>query len=397
MIARRKVAKLALSVPLLAGLPWVSRQAFAQAKPVVMGAPMSLTGAYSRLAEEYLRGLQMWREEVNARGGLLGRPVEFKIYDDQSDPTTATKLFEKLIADDKVDLALCPFSSPVTFAASTVTEKYKYPIVAGGATAQNIWERGYKYIFQMYPPPDLQIRGLLEVAKQGGVKSAAVIGEDTIFTKELSQIFVRLAKEGGVEVVFYEEYGKGMTDLTPVVLKARAKRPDMIFGATYLPESVLIMRHLKELNFAPKIVSFLIGPALDDYVKTLGKDAEYAVGTTLWESTLPIPGVKEFVAKYRSKYRDVPPYHVAGAYGQGLIVEEAVKKAGTFDREKLRDALASLETTTIFGGYKVNAKGVQTAKQAYIVQIQEGRRKLIWPSELAEAKLKAPLPAWNAR
>jgi len=239
--------------------------------------------------------------------------------------------------------------------------------------------------------------GLLAVAKKAGLKTIAVATEDSTYTKELAEIFVKMAKKDGFDVVFYEEYGKKPTDLSPLILKMKAKKPDMIFGATYLPESVLLMRHAKELNFNPKLYAFTIGPALDDFVDILGTDAELVTGTSLWESTSLNPGSKEFVKKYKKKYNSTPPYQTAAAYGGMQILEAAVKMAGSLDREKIRDALQKVEMMTIFGGYKVNEKGAQIGRHAYVFQIRDGKRKVIWPENVKEADLKAPTPHWSNR
>jgi len=391
----RALRSLGMSLGLAASLGAVATAQ--DSRPVMIGGSLGLTGQHARMGEELDRGLRLWQEEVNARGGLLGRKVEFKVYDDQSDPTTSAKLYERLVVQDKVDLLFSAYASPIVFAASAVTEKYKFPMVAAGASAQNIWERGFRYIFQVYPQPDGQVRGLLDIAKRVGVKTIAVATEDTIFTKELAQIFVKLAKEQGFDVVFYEEYGKNPSDLSPLVLKMKARRPDLFFGATYLPESVLFMKHAKELDFNPKIYSFTVGPALDDFVQTLGKDAELVTGTSLWESTSRNPGSAEFVKKYREKYRSVPPYQTASSYAGMQILEAAVIKAGGFDREKLRDAMAAIEMQTIFGPYKVNEVGAQLAKRAYVFQIHGGQRKVIFPDDIKETEFSYPMPAWSSR
>jgi branched-chain amino acid transport system substrate-binding protein len=350
------------------------------------------------MGEEEHRALEIWREGVNARGGLLGRPVEFKVYDDQSDPTTAAKLYERLIVEDKVDLIFSSFGSPIVYAASAVSEKYKFPLVAGGASAQNIWQRGFRYVFQIYPQPEAQIIGLVQLAKSHGVKTAAVVSEDTNFTKELAQIFLKLAKEQGLNVSFYEEYGKNPSDLSSLVLKMKASRPDMIFGATYLPESVLLVRQSKELDFNPKMYAFTVGPALDDFVQNLGKDAELVVGTTFWEATTKTPGTAEFVARYREKYKSTPPYQAAAGFSGMQVLEAAVNKAGSLDREKVRDALSEITVQTIFGPYKVDKEGAQTANQTYVFQIQNGVRKVVAPEGPAkEADLIFPKPEWRAR
>jgi len=365
--------------------------------PIVIGGSLGLTGQYARLSEELDRGLRIWREDVNARGGILGRPVEIKVYDDQSDPTTSAKLYEKLIVQDKVDLLFSAFASPVVFAASAVTEKYKFPMVAAGASAQNIWERGFRYIFQIFPQPEGQVTGIIELAKKHGLKSIAIATEDNNYTKEIAQIAVKKAKEAGMNVVFYEEYGKNPTDLSSLVLKMKAAKPDVFFAATYLPESVLFVRTARELNFNPKLYMFTIGPGLDDFVQNLKKDAEFVGGTTFWETNSTRLGSPKFVKEYVAKYKTNPPYQAAASYSGMQILEAAVKKAGSLDREKVRDALATVEVQAIFGDYKVDDKGAQIAGRAYVLQIQDGKRRLVWPNDGKDADLIFPVPEWSAR
>jgi branched-chain amino acid transport system substrate-binding protein len=371
--------------------------AFAADRPIVIGASLSLSGAYSRTGEELRRGYEIWQTTVNERGGLLGRKVEFKFYDDQSDPTTGARLYERLVTSDKVDLVMGPFSSPVALAATTVTEKYGYPMVAAGSSARGIWERGYRYVFQLYARPENQLAGHIDLAKRHGARRLAVLTEDTIFSKELAQTFIRLAKEAGLEVVFYEEYGKGPTDLSAQLLKAKAQRPDILFGGTYLPESVLITRQAKELDLNAKMYIFTIGPTLPDYTQNLGKDAEYVLGLSEWEPILKLEGVPEFTDRYRKAYNATPGYQSAGGFAGCQVLEAAVKKVGSLDRDKIRDALAGIEVNTIWGPYKVNENGMQIGKRAYVIQIQKGERQLVWPEEHATSKLIYPTPDWSSR
>ncbi len=314
-----------------------------------------------------------------------------------SDPTTGAKLYERLITSDKVDLVMGPFSSPVALAATTVTEKYGYPMVAAGSSARGIWERGYRYVFQLYAQPENQLAGHIDLARRNGAKRVAVLTEDTIFSKELAQTFVKLAKAAGLDVAFYEEYGKGPADLSPQLLKAKAQRPDVLFGGTYLPESVLITRQAKELDLNAKMYIFTIGPTLPDYTQSLGKDAEYVLGLSEWEPVLKLEGVREFNERYRKAYSTTPGYQSAGGFSGCQVLEAAVKKVGSLDRNKIRDALSTIEVSTIWGPYKVNEKGLQIGKRAYVVQIQNGERQIVWPEQHATAKLVYPTPEWGSR
>lgn len=366
-------------------------------KPIRIGASLSLTGAYARTGQDQRNGYELWRRDVNEKGGLLGRQVEFVFYDDESKPETGAKLYEKLITEDKVDLVLGPYSSPVTFAASTVTEKYKYPMVATGSAATNIWERGYKYIFQVYTPDDFYMDGAVIFGAEKGAKTMAIVNENTVFAKGAARGASKRAKEAGIEVVFTEEYTRGAPDFSPLLSKIKALNPDILLGGTYLPDSVLITRQAKELDVNPKMFAFSVGPALQDFYNSLGKDAEYVFGASQWEPSLKLPGVKEFVERYKAAFGAEPGYHAAGGYGGAQILEEAVKRVGSIDPEKMRETLAAMETTTIFGKYKVNEKGLQVAKPSYMTQWQEGKREIVYPKEAATAAARYPTPTWKER
>ena len=152
--------------------------------PVRIGASISLTGRYDRTGKEMQNGFEVWRDGVNAKGGLLSRQVELVIYDDQSDPETAARLYEKLISEDKVDLSIGPYSSPVTLPASTVAEKYGYPMIASGASDTSIWTRGYKNVFGIYTGAPYYLDGAVDIASKNGYRTVAIVNENSAFAKD---------------------------------------------------------------------------------------------------------------------------------------------------------------------------------------------------------------------
>lgn len=368
-----------------------------QAGPIRIGASMSLTGRYDRTGKEVMNAYQLWAEQINATGGVLGRRVEFVVYDDTSEPDVARNLYEKLITEDKVDLILGPYSSPVTIPASTVTEKYGYPMVVSGASATDIWARGFKYVFGIYTMAPFYLDGAIDLAVKNGYKTVAIVNENSAFAKDTVAGAERKAKEAGLQIVFQEEYGRDVRDLTPVLTKIRAANPDVLLGGTYGEDATLIVRQLKDLNFMPKIVALTVGPALPEFVPNLGADAEYIFGATQWEASVRGRGVPEFVAAYKAKYTYEPGYHAAGGFGAAQLLHEAITKVGAIDNQRIRDALVTLETTTVYGAYKVDETGAQTAKPSFLFQIQNGERKIVWPEPAAEARSTIPIPEWGRR
>ncbi|MEK6813946.1 MAG: amino acid ABC transporter substrate-binding protein [Nitrospirota bacterium] len=400
MANARKITSVILGTAIicaLAVLAGPNPAAQAAEKPIVIGASISLNGAYARTGEYQRRGYEMWVESVNARGGLHGRKIELKYYDDKSDPNEAAKLYERLITVDKVDLLLGPYSSPVTKAAAPIAEKYKIPMVSTGAADQAIFRQGFKYIFQTYTPENFYMDGVLEMAAKAGYKTMAAVNEDTVFAKGTAEGGIAKGKQLGIEVVFREAYAKGVKDVSGIILKAKAKNPDIFLGGSYLPDSTLLVRQAKELDFNPRVYVFSVGPGLPDFGKNLAKDSDYVFGPSQWEPTLKLPGAQEFADRYKKKYGDEAAYHAAGGYGAGQILEAGIRKAGSADREKVREALAALDTMTIFGAYKVDAGGLQVKKVMYMTQWLNGKREVVWPESVATAKPVMKAPAWKER
>jgi branched-chain amino acid transport system substrate-binding protein len=147
--------------------------------PIRIGGSVSLTGRFDLFGKHLHQGYLLWAKHINAKGGLLGRPVELLIYDDQSDPQTSVNLYQQLINQDKVDLVLGPYFSPIAIVASTVTEKLRYPMITGAAS-EEIWNRGYRYVFGITSPAMHFLDGALAIAKQQGLKQIALINENTV-------------------------------------------------------------------------------------------------------------------------------------------------------------------------------------------------------------------------
>src|SRR5947209_12381171 len=180
--------------------------------PIRIGASLSLTGTYAKLGRNQHEGYKLCEKDLNATGGLLGRKVEFVVYDDQSTPATAVRLYEKLITEDMVDGVMGPYSSPVTEASANVTEKYKKVMVAPLAATTSIFRKGRKYIFMVISPAEVYLEGLVDIAVKRGLKTVAVINEDTLFSKAAAAGATDLAKKKRMQVVFTEAYSKGNTD-----------------------------------------------------------------------------------------------------------------------------------------------------------------------------------------
>jgi branched-chain amino acid transport system substrate-binding protein len=367
--------------------------------PIRVGASLSLTGTYAKLGKNQHEGYQLCEKDLNAKGGLLGRKVQFVVYDDQSMPPTGVRLYEKLITEDKVDAVMGPYSSPITEAVVNVTEKYKKIMVTPLAATTSIFrkEPRRKYIFMVLSPAEVYLEGLIDMAAKRGLKTVAVVNEDTLFSKAAASGAVELAKKKGLQVLFTEAYPKGNTDFSALLTKIKSTNADVIAAATYFDDAVALTRQMKDLNVNPKMYGVTVGGDLPEFYDILKGSAEYIYGATQWEPVLNYPGNKEWFESYKAEFKHEPSYHSAAGYAGCLIYAEGVKRAGSLDADKVREQLLKLETRTMFGDYKVDGDGFQTAHKMVTFQWQKEKKVVVWPDDLAQGKIVFPTPPWTQR
>jgi len=365
-------------------------------QPIRIGATMSSTGAYNTQGGPARNGYLLCQKDVNEKGGILGRKLEFLIYDDKSDPKGAVALYEKLIVDDKVDAVMGPYGSLLTEAVAPVTEKHRMVMLTPLAATSSIWEQGRRYIFMQLPPSELFLAGLIDMGARNGLKTVALIQEDTLFPKSAAKGTSDLIKKKGMEVVVHEVYPKGNKDFSAILAKVKAANPDVVgVMSANLGDSIILTRQMKEQDINVKMYGDT--GAVVEYQEALGKAADFAYGLSAWEPSVPYPGVKEFADAYQKEFSRAPSYHAAGAYAGCQLLMEAARRAGSLDSEKLRDQLLKLKTTTIFSDFAVDERGYQTANNGLFVQWQDGTKVVVWPEELATAKPRFPTPSWNQR
>jgi branched-chain amino acid transport system substrate-binding protein len=365
--------------------------------PIRIGASLSLTGADARLGQYQREGYEYCAAEVNESGGLLGRKVEFVVYDDQSAPATAVRLYEKLITEDKVDAVMGPHSSSVTETAANVTEKYRKVMVSPLGSTTSIFRKGRKYVFMLVSPAEAYLEGLIDMAARRGLKTVAILNEDALFAKSAARGAADVARQKGLQVVFQEAYPRGHTDFSAVLTKLKALNPDVIAAATDFDDAVAITRQMRELNVSPRMFGVTVGGDLPEFYSLLKQNAEYVYGATQWEASLPYPRQREFIEGYKKMSGREPVYHSAAGYAGCAIYLLAVRRAGGIDSDKVRDELLALSTRTAFGDYRVDQDGLQIAHKMAILQWQDGKKVAVWPDELANGKARFPTPPWGQR
>jgi branched-chain amino acid transport system substrate-binding protein len=377
-------------------------------KPIRIGASMSQTGSLAAPGQNMLRGYRLCIKHANDKGGVLGRRIELLVEDDQSMGRTAAAIYERLITQDKVDAILGPYSSPITEVMADVTERHRMPMVAAGGAATSIFTRGRKYIFGIHSPAEAYLRGLIELAASRGLKTVAVIYEDTLLQKSIGLGALELARKRGLQVVLEESYAKG-ADFRGILGKVKAANPEVLAAASY--EAVTVTRLLKELGINPQMFGGTVEVAFPRFYETLGRDGEFVYGASQWEPDLvtlraggliPIarqyPGAREFVESYRKEFPDAEiSYHSAQEYGGCQVLMEAIRRAGSLESEKLRDAILKLDFNTVFGAFRVDPRGLQIAHRNVLFQWHDGKKVIVWPEELAPGKPRFPTPPWGQR
>ena len=366
---------------------------------VLVGGAISQTGQYAEPAGRQVYSIKLWVDEVNARGGLLGHTIVLRLLDDKSDIQTSIKLYEKLITEDKVDLLLAPYSSGITEAVANVNERYKMPFLAYGASSTPIWEKGRRYIFNIVAVAEDYQKGAVHLARQIGVTKAAIIGQDSLFPRQAGKGAKDWCKKLGIDVVLEENYPTKQTDFTALLQKIKAADAEAVFSNSYFADSAAQLRQMRELNLNFKLYSSTIGPSLPNFPEQLGATAEYVLGFSQWEplpKVLGHPGMPGYIERYEKRFGEKPNYHAGGAYGALQVTEAALKKVGSFDNEKLRDALATMEVQTIYGRYKVDARGMNS-HEGLTFQVLRGQRRVVWPEKWAETRAELPTPEWSKR
>jgi len=370
----------------------------ASAQSVRIGFSLAKTGLFAAAAPSQLNAYELWREQVNAKGGLnvagTKRRVEFVQYDDQSQPGNAVKIYEKLITDDKVNLLLAPWGTPHHFALAPVLERYKFPMV--GNTAASVTLREIKPGYIWFPTsaiPDKMAVEMAALIKASGYNSAAIISNVLPFAKEVKQALVPALQKAGIEVKVNEEYPPDIKDMTALLSKVKAAAPRAVLVLSYPSDSVLYAKQAKELGIAAPFQFVAVGPTIDFYPKAVGAAANGFVTMGHWSpAQARWKRAKPFYDAYVKKFNEKPDYlDTVLAYMSCEILEQAVAKAG-LDREKLRQAISTMTFDTINGPVKF--QGVQNSiTPTAFLQIQGSELQLIWPKSIATSTFK-PKTGW---
>ncbi|HXP93101.1 MAG TPA: amino acid ABC transporter substrate-binding protein [Candidatus Binatia bacterium] len=366
--------------------------------PIVLGAALSMTGIYADGGKYCLEGYSLAIKHINAKGGVLGRQLALKYYDDQSEPATGARLYERLIDEDKVDVIIGPYGTAITVPAANVAERHKMPMICPEIADVVLFSRGLRYIFQSVGPVQSYLFGVLSIAHDRGFKRLAIISPNIAFGHSLTDAVPTIARGFGQAIVFQEYYPPNTSDYAPLIEKVRAAGPDVVLAMSFPVDSVGVLRALKQADYAPKMFYEAIGASDPLFTKNVGSDAEGTYSVSCWNFASNSAENIAFVRDYRAEYHRDPDYHAATNYSTVYVLGAALKKVGSLDQEKLRDTLATIQVPTLIGLYKVDPRtGIQLGYTSYIIQWQHGKQVVVYPGNVANAQPMIPFPAWAAR
>jgi branched-chain amino acid transport system substrate-binding protein len=380
-------------------------------RPIRIGMTVSSTGTFALAAQSGQRGLEIWVDDVNGRGGIdIGghkRKVELIKLDDRSDKTVIPKVYETLIKDEKCDLLFGPFGSTLTSAAANVTETNDKMMIIWSASADSIYAQGYKSIVSA-----TQIVGTL--LGHNGVRALHALGAwkiafaylDEPFPAAMTQGAAALAKELGMEITQNEKFAKGTKDFNILIQKAKASGADAFYPTAYEGDQMTIARQLRESNVLFKAL-YLVYASQPQFLQQAGKDGMYALSQTLlhekinWKVTHGLNRA-QMVARYAKLFPNAQypaDFQTALAYGAAVVTEEMIKTAQSLDAAKLKEAALKLNNriVTITGEYQIDNTGKQYKSEFAIMQNMPGGPEVIYPAAVATAKGVYPAPPYSAR
>ncbi len=393
MLTKRSV------LALLAATVWFGSSGAHAQSPLRIGYSLARTGLFAVATPVQEQAYQLWRDQVNAAGGLsIGgkekRKVEFVSYDDQSEPAKAAQIYEKLISVDKVDLLLAPWGTATHIGIAPVVERHKFPLVGATASTTLVGELGAKYMWFTEMQADSFGGDLPKLLTELGIKRVAIITNQLPLALETKKFLVPALQKAGIEIVFNQEYPADIKDMTGLLSGVKAAAPDAVLGLAYPGDSILYMSTAREIGLQAKFQFLEIGPTEAFFVQKFGENLDGIVTVGHWSPDQKMwPKARPFFEAYKAKFNELPDYlDSVSSYMSAEILQQAVEKVG-LDHEKLRQTIATGTFDTINGPVRFNGSRNVGTPNSYL-QIQKGIAQIIWPPQVKTSDFQ-PKGAWK--
>lgn len=351
-------------------------------KPIRVGFSIAQTGPLSSAGKSGLLALEIWRDDVNARGGLLGRPVELVVYDDQGNPAMTPGIYTKLLDVDKVDLLVAPYATNPTAPIMPLVKQRDLLLIGNFALDANAQIRHDKYFNnQPWASARDSAAPFLELCRKLNARTIAVLAADAEFAQNLAGGIRQGLKEYGLESIYDANYPPSTIDFSSMVRAIRARKPDAVFVASYPSDSTAIIRAVSELGIGSSVKLFgggMVGLQYASIMEALGSQLNGVVNYNTWapEKTMDFPGVRDFLARYQVRARQanvdplgfyLPPYD----YAIGQLLEQAVSATRSLDHKVLANYLRQNELKTIVGSIRYGPTGEWAKPRIVYVQFKD--------------------------
>lgn len=380
---------------------------------IVFGVAISETGKYSTNGKHTKNGYELAKKRINGRGGIsvAGKlyKIDIQYYDDESTPARGAQLAERLIKQDGIKFMLGPYSSGLTKAIAPVTEQYKIPHVQGNGAARSLFNQGYRYLFATLSTSDYYLRDAInlaaEIAQKDGkdpksLKVAIAIENDP-FSQDVREGVVEDVKRWGMKLVVDDKLPPELNDMSATLTKVKALKPDILAVSGHSKGAALAVRQVSDMKVDVPMLAITHCDAAD-VIGNFGPLSEYTLCASQWAPELTYKdrwfvSASEYAKIFEKEYGYVPPYQAAESTAVVLVYADALERAGSFDTDKVRDAIAATEMETFYGPIKFDATGKNIAKPMVLLQVQNGQYKVVAPTKWATSKLIHPRPKWSER
>jgi branched-chain amino acid transport system substrate-binding protein len=368
-------------------------------KEIVIGYAVSLTGKFSTEGNYIQNGYRLWADQVNAMGGLLvkdaGRklPVRLLGFDDQSDAQTAVKLYQRLIEKEQVDLLLGPWGSGINFAVSALTDREGWPLVMPSASADNLYDRGFKTIFQATTLTSQSVAPLASYVKSNpSIKTIAIAYENFLFTLQQHDFFLQYTRGLPLKIALDEKYPLSGKEFGSILAKMKSADPDAVIVFNIMPSSIYFVRQMEEIRYRPKFLLVSLSTMVKEFHDAVGPAANGIVETGFMARGYS-PEATKYWADYQRRYGVPPAPDACHAYIAAQVLGQAVEAAGSLERPRILDALRRESFKTLYGHpIKYDASGRIANLRPFLTQWLDGQRSVVWPQEMAERPLVYPWP-----
>ena len=368
---------------------------------VKIGVIAPLTGSQAAFGEALKNGYLIALDEINAKGGVLGRKLELNFYDDQSKPDQAIQGVSKLVDQDQMPMILGSFSSESTKAMVPAVHQRQIPLIIPAANADNVLDSKSPWVFRICAGAADYARATLDFLKHTGApKTMAIVYENTNFGQAGKKAMSEAATAAGIKLVAVESYEAKLPDYRAVLQRVKQAKPEVIYFCSYLLDATTLMRQSQEIDLnARYYTSAGTGFATAEFptAKGAGKNAEYTFSVSQWLPIARWAGSREFDAEYFKRYNGHPTHHAMFAYATLQTAAHAITDARSLDPARIRDAIKNLNLAmTPFGPLKFDASG-QNRHAVMITQVLGGQYRVVYPPEIADSKPVVPTPEWSKR